>query len=133
MTFEYQDLIGKPFQDLGRGPDAYDCWGVVLEVSKRLGNNVPDYGVSHEDQDLVMGTYRAVQEDYLRLSKTDELLPGDILIYKRLDSGLHFGIMVDCYHFIHSSDGIGVQRNRIDHPLVRQLIEGAYRCKTHTL
>lgn len=132
MTFEYQDLIGKPFKDLGRGPDGYDCWGVVKEVADRLGNDVPDYGVHYDDYESVLSTYKAVRNDYVPISKKDKLIPGDIVIYKRLGSGLHFGIMVDQHHFLHASEGSGVQKNRIDHPVVFQLVEGIYRCKTHT-
>ena len=31
------DLRGKPFRWQGRGPDAYDCWGLVIEVLARRG------------------------------------------------------------------------------------------------
>lgn len=42
-TFEYADLIGKPFKWGGRGPDYYDCYGLVEEMSRRIGRKVPDY------------------------------------------------------------------------------------------
>lgn len=41
---DFNDLIGRPFARGGRGPDAFDCWGVVLEVRRRLGLALPpDY------------------------------------------------------------------------------------------
>lgn len=39
----YADLIGKPFRWGGRGPDFYDCYGLVEELSRRIGQQVPDY------------------------------------------------------------------------------------------
>ena len=39
------DLIGKPYEGGGRGPDSYDCYGLVVEVESRMGRRVPDVGV----------------------------------------------------------------------------------------
>jgi cell wall-associated NlpC family hydrolase len=36
------DLIGKPFRMLARGPDAFDCMGLVIEIFKRAGIEIPD-------------------------------------------------------------------------------------------
>ena len=33
----YDDLIGKPYEPHGTGPEAFDCWGLCVEVLKRLG------------------------------------------------------------------------------------------------
>lgn len=36
-------LIGKPYRELARGPDAFDCWGVNQYAWKELaGLDVPD-------------------------------------------------------------------------------------------
>jgi cell wall-associated NlpC family hydrolase len=35
------DLPGKPWERGGRGPGAYDCWGLVLEVRRRLALPLP--------------------------------------------------------------------------------------------
>ena len=40
------ELIGKPYKDGGRGPDAYDCWGIAIEVHRRLGIEIPDFDIS---------------------------------------------------------------------------------------
>lgn len=39
---EWSDLVGKPFRLGGRGPDAYDCYGLVMEIGRRAGVNLPD-------------------------------------------------------------------------------------------
>jgi cell wall-associated NlpC family hydrolase len=38
------DLIGMPHVLGARGPDAYDCWGLCVEVYSRAGVRLPDYG-----------------------------------------------------------------------------------------
>lgn len=44
MTRDLNDLIGRPFVRGGRGPDGFDCWGLVLEVRRRLRLPLPpDY------------------------------------------------------------------------------------------
>lgn len=38
------DLVGRPFERGARGPHAFDCWGLVLEVRRRMHLPLPpDY------------------------------------------------------------------------------------------
>ena len=47
MEFAYDDLIGVPFVDGGRdAKSGLDCWGLVKEVFRRQGYEVPDYHIS---------------------------------------------------------------------------------------
>lgn len=46
------DLIGTPFKYGGRGPDSYDCFGLVMEMCRRNGHPIPDFGFA-EDQGLI--------------------------------------------------------------------------------
>ena len=48
----YIDLLGKPFEYGGRGPDAYDCWGLCMEIYKRLGIQLPDGISTPEHKDI---------------------------------------------------------------------------------
>lgn len=36
------DLIGLPYQENGRGPEGYDCYGLAIEVEKRFGKKLRD-------------------------------------------------------------------------------------------
>lgn len=42
LKIEIRDLLGKPYKKHGRGPDAYDCYGCLIEVYRRYGKTVPD-------------------------------------------------------------------------------------------
>lgn len=42
MLLDVTDLLGKPYKAHARGPGAYDCYGLVIEVEKRLGHTMPD-------------------------------------------------------------------------------------------
>lgn len=35
------ELVGRPYAPGARGPAAFDCWGLVLEVRRRLGLPLP--------------------------------------------------------------------------------------------
>jgi cell wall-associated NlpC family hydrolase len=125
----FDDLIGKPFVDMGRGPEGFDCWGIVLEVNRRLGRDLPDYpGVHICEQDVILARIAAHRCEFDRVSDPQ---PGDVVLYKQYGDHLHFGAVIDGARFIHCSEGMGVKINRFDHPLIRQLIEGFYRCKTN--
>jgi hypothetical protein len=40
----YEDLLGKEFAYGGRGPKVYDCYGLCMEVLRRTGVQLPDFG-----------------------------------------------------------------------------------------
>jgi cell wall-associated NlpC family hydrolase len=42
------DLVGRPYRRGARGPDAFDCWGLVLEMRRRLGLPLPPDFASHD-------------------------------------------------------------------------------------
>jgi cell wall-associated NlpC family hydrolase len=45
------DLVGRPFALGGRGPDAFDCWGLVLELRRRLAlPEPPDFASVYDVQ-----------------------------------------------------------------------------------
>ena len=39
---KYDDLLKAHYAPHGRGPDEYDCWGIVLECLKRDGKKIKD-------------------------------------------------------------------------------------------
>jgi hypothetical protein len=39
----YVDLLGKEYAHNGRGPEYYDCWGMCMEIYKRLGRELPEF------------------------------------------------------------------------------------------
>lgn len=43
INVEWRDLIGKPFAYRGRGPEYYDCYGLLIEMKHRAGIQIPDY------------------------------------------------------------------------------------------
>jgi cell wall-associated NlpC family hydrolase len=50
LKIPFSDLIGKPFCYGGRGPDKFDCYGLVREMYQRKGIEIPDAPSSEKAQ-----------------------------------------------------------------------------------
>lgn len=48
----YESLVGSRYAKGGRGPDGYDCYGLLIELFRREGIEIPDYA-SPEDRDAI--------------------------------------------------------------------------------
>lgn len=56
MTLD--DFIGLPYRECGRGPDAYDCYGIVAAVFRAMrGIELPDW---YQDTPGQQGASRAI-------------------------------------------------------------------------
>jgi cell wall-associated NlpC family hydrolase len=87
------DLLGKPYKNGGRGPDAFDCSGLVYYAFKKSGLALP---VTAEEQGR---TGVEVQRE--------ATLPGDLVIFK-IKRGFHVGILLNDREFVHASKSRGV-------------------------
>lgn len=87
-------LLGKPFRWNARGPDAYDCWGLVAHVLDQLGRPYPrsDWFVNpeHPESDCVRMFFD--QEQSGRWVKTDTLSPGNVVAMTPHRRVRHVGI-----------------------------------------
>jgi hypothetical protein len=118
----YADLIGKPFEHGGRGPDSYDCWGVLQAVLRRLGHNPSDYPTQPEILAKVLC-------DEWEEVRRDRILPGDGILLRSVDPVYqwHIGVAVDPWNMIHAREVVGVCRERIDSPAYSRRLLGFYR------
>ena len=109
MLLDLSDLIGKPYKSHGRGPDAYDCYGLDMEVAKRLGHKVPDLFKELKKGDPRDSEYVAASEG---LIKTDTPKFGDIVVFlNRRGRIYHCGIVLNQGDFIHcDEDGVNIKK-----------------------
>ena len=80
----YDDLIGMPYRPRAMGPDAFDCWGLCVEVLKRLdildeldlaGEILRGYHPETDEPEEILGDIQYTYEEEPRR-------PGDILIMR---------------------------------------------------
>jgi cell wall-associated NlpC family hydrolase len=118
---EFDDLIGKGFRYGGRGPDEFDCYGLVMECFKRLGVKLPDY-LSPEDG----ASISALITCELRLWKPTTLRPG-VLLNLRIPESSHVGFYIGHDRFIHAwAHAGGVCMERYSHWHERKRVLGIY-------
>jgi cell wall-associated NlpC family hydrolase len=105
----YSDLIGKPFEYGARGPDAYDCFGLVKECYRRVhGVELPDF-LSPDDQ----GAQAAVGAIQLLQWEPVPCQAGTLAAIRIKSLVSHCGFMLDEDTMIHAwknSGGVTLQR-----------------------
>ena len=104
---QYSDLLGTPFRLWGRGKDGIDCLGVVIEIHRRLGNDIPDplielHTAFNETEVLTAckaGPWCEVVGGY-------EI--GDVPIFRDNAGRIHVGVLVTNSHMLHATETHGV-------------------------
>lgn len=108
-AFDVQDLIGKPFERGGRGPDAYDCFGLVMELMRRDGAAaIPDYPAPPDLSDV-----EKVVKEVIGDWKECEPRPGCVILFRIKGYGCHVGYLLDRRRFVHTwegSHGVTIER-----------------------
>ena len=97
-TPKWADLIGKPFTKGGRGPDEFDCFGLVAEMKRREGNPIPER--ESPEGDVGMAMLLAAQ-----IPLCDELTgpeSGAIVAIRVGRFVHHVGYMVNETHMLHA-------------------------------
>lgn len=108
----YADLIGKPFEYGGRGPETYDCYGLVSELLWRIGQQAPDYHSPTGLKEIAEAMHNATPLWTPCEPGTGALVA--IRIPTRADSRVsHVGMLLPHGRFIHTwerSGGVTVER-----------------------
>lgn len=124
----YLDLLGKPFQLGGRGPDYYDCWGLCLEVGERKGIIYPTgfTPIDTSEQDIAIRDKR--DGDFIKLIKPEPYCIVTFMVTPPFID--HCGIVLpDCKHFLHIMKGHSVAKQRLDHKILVKRLDGFYKLK----
>ena len=128
IGFEYIDLLGKPFLLGSRGPNHYDCWGICLEVGKRLGINYPEHFTPTNTSDQSDAIQNIQDEHFIKLDKPE---PFCIVTFKINPPFIdHCGVVVEnCTQFIHIMRSRSVVLQRLDNKILAPRIEGFYKLR----
>lgn len=130
---DYTDLIGVPFAQDGRGPAAYDCYGLTKEIFKRYGKSIGEYWCCVDDKEKINAIYRGAvkkacwrEVDY----KHGKRIPVPALVGLRFNAppGVvnHTGVYIGDGKFIHTRERIGVCVSSLLTPPWNRQIVGIY-------
>jgi len=119
-----KDLIGTPYMDHGRGKSGMDCYGLVIEVLKRTGVNVPDLFYPDTSNETSKKVLKVLEEGIpnTELQKPEEGAVVEIFVNGEPS---HAGVCLGDGTFIHSLKKIGVAIEPLSR--YRHRIKGYYR------
>jgi hypothetical protein len=101
--FLYADLVGKHYADGARGPEAYDCLGLAIEIQRRRGFTVPDF-ISSEAElhaQLASGGFLDGCE------KLEAAEYGCVALIRNSNRTHHLGTMITKHRMIHTTAHTG--------------------------
>jgi cell wall-associated NlpC family hydrolase len=127
MTFT--DLIGVPFVNRGRdAKSGLDCYGLVKEVYRRYGYNLPEYDTDFNDMERISGLFTGNTNGYPWREISEPKVPCLIGIRFGAPDGVvnHTAVYIGGDRFIHTRARIGVNIDRISSPAWRRVIVGFY-------
>ena len=92
-------LLGKPYRNGCKGPDAFDCSGFVYYVYGRFAMTVPNSteGLNKMGYEIGRG----------------DVVAGDLVVF-RINRDYHVGIMMNRQEFIHASKSRGVTVDSVE-------------------
>ena len=126
----FSRYIGLPFDDGGRGPHGYDCWGLVRAVyADRLGVDLPSYGeISARDLARIARQMETAKDDGWRQIGTPRAL--DVVLMRSGRGGarvVHVGVMVDANRLLHVEEAAATAVVPVTHFSVAGRIVGYRR------
>lgn len=114
------DLIGKSYKLGGRGPDAYDCAGLVVELLRRrnIPMRIPETTDNRARNYIAMQTILAAR--WIGVSQPFR----GCLVFLKPD---HVGVMVNRLQFVHAAEDVGqVCIEYLDSGIWRSRFDGFY-------
>jgi cell wall-associated NlpC family hydrolase len=102
-------LLGKPYKNGAKGPEAFDCSGLIYFIYQKVSIGLPG---------MTEGQIRFGNE-----VSRDGVQPGDLVFFK-IKKDLHSGIMINENDFIHSSKSRGVVVDDINEKYWRKSLIG---------
>jgi cell wall-associated NlpC family hydrolase len=102
-------LQGKPYKNAARGPDAFDCSGLVYYVFKQYRVSLPPPAEA--------------QGRIGQAINRDSALPGDLVFFK-IEGDFHVGIIISGVEFVHASKSRGVAIDNLDTSYWRKRLIG---------
>ena len=125
-SIDFNDLIAKPFEYGGRGPDKYDCFGLVLEAYRRFGIAIPDYSISSYACEIISNKIDSEKSNSCWYELSAPEVPCVVLIKAHFYFTQHFGVYIGFGKFLHIQD-YGVCISRINTPIWNKRIKGYYQ------
>jgi cell wall-associated NlpC family hydrolase len=123
-----EQYIGLEYEDRGRGPDKFDCWGLVRKILKEQYDvEVPSYTYSNSEARKEVGPLiENESKSWVEIQPGQERL-GDVIVLKLSDLPFHIGVVVDRNEFVHALNGTSSHIAKYSREPWKGRIRGFYR------
>lgn len=123
---DVSEYIGLPFESGGRGPVAYDCYGLLrLVYAERLGIELPAHcGYSDVMTPTTAAMIRRGMIDWAPVTTPE---PWDAVLFNVDGRGNHIGLVIQPGLMLHTAPGKDATIENYQRPYWRARIEGFYR------
>lgn len=120
----WHDLLGKRFEYGGRGPDSFDCYGLAMELFRRMGKRLPEQYASSTDAAVNHGE---IVTGVQALRRLDGPAYGALVLFRVVPPYIsHLGVMLDRWQFLHVMQKRAVTLERIDSLYWHDKVAGYY-------
>jgi len=122
--------VGIPFKEKGRGPDGFDCWGIVRHVlAEEFGiTGLPDYVDAYtrpgDKQSVATAVRAGLAEGW---QKVDTVDAGTLIILRLAGRPWHCALAVNKEWMLHTLEGVNACLERMDSMVWNGRIEGFYQ------
>ena len=124
-------ILGKPYVHLGRGPDAYDCFGALLHLYQGVGISIPDVVAPLQSSMGKVDVIEDVLPQYDRLFEQVALPAQPLDIIDFVCDGInHVAPVLDRTFALHVTRSQGVCRIRYAELLRRSRHRALYRLRS---
>ncbi len=124
------NYIGLDFESKGRGPDKFDCWGLVMSIYYKQFNIIlPSYIDKYTDAGNEKDLGKLIlseKSNWIEVALGFEVL-GDVIVLRMKREPMHVGLILARYSFIHVHSGIGSVVQRYDGVVWENRVIGIYR------
>lgn len=110
MQIDVLDLLGVRYKKNGRDENGLDCFGLVIEVSKRFGHELPDFEYLKTNWEVFNENKEKIAKE-CKLKKVTSPCEGDLLLFKVCCAfENHIGVYLGDDQFIHCDKyGVHIQ------------------------
>lgn len=120
------------YKDKGRGPDEFDCWGLVRQIQMdQFGVELPSLASEYAsalDRPSVAVTVQRYTEELSRAWRiVTEPMRGDIVVLRIGGVPWHCGVIIADDWMLHILGDAAVAREQISREPWKNRIEGIYR------
>ena len=124
--YDFSDLRRIPFLKGGRDPAfGLDCYGLCMEVSRRVGKELPDFPSPDNVEDIDDVVQRG-KEQFEKLENAQAFCL--VVFTKHPPFESHIGIVLqDRKTFIHTSKRVNCCIEKLDNPFWQRRLTGFYK------